>query len=324
MLVGEAPGAEEDIKKLPFVGPAGNLLNEMLADAGLNRDKLALTNVFDTRPPHNEVLNFFAGKKVLGKEALRHKFKTKYLKPEHWVSLDRLKAEIAQVNPKVIVALGSTALWALTGETGISALRGTPLGDKPLVLPTFHPNAVMREYSHRPVVTLDLSKARRYAEEGYAPKNTIVRVPQSRKDLDSLFAELSSASLFSFDVETIDQQIECISFAYEGGVFCIPIWDRPAGSAWSLETELFIWSSLRRIFAKAPRILAHNSTYDLTYLRQYGVSPGGEVHDTTLLHHALQPEMKKSLGFLASLYLDNPEWKTLRVKSQKDVDKADE
>lgn len=322
LLIGDAPGADEIIKKSPFAGAVGRLLNDMLRDAGIENADVA--NIFDVRPPGGKIEAFFGAKKSFPKEHLVHKFKTKYLLPEHWSALERIRNKIKDY--KVVMPMGAVALWALTGDDGISKKRGTIVGFDPLILPTFHPGAVLHEYSHRPIVTSDFAKARRYLVNGYVPTKLEILVPQTKADLIEMFERLRTAPIIAFDVETIERQIECISLAADGVVFCVSIMDdrQIGGSAWSFDSEIFFWDELAKLFAAAPKVLAHNSTYDLTYLRQYGIVPGGEIHDTTLLHHALEPEMRKSLGFLASLYLDAPEWKSMRVKSQKDVDKADE
>jgi DNA polymerase I-like protein with 3'-5' exonuclease and polymerase domains len=66
----------------------------------------------------------------------------------------------------------------------------------------------------------------------------------------------------------------------------------------------------------------HNATYDLTYLDKYGIRPAGHIFDTMLRHHAFQPELEKSLGFLASLYVPTRAWKHLRKQAKAAINKA--
>ena len=66
----------------------------------------------------------------------------------------------------------------------------------------------------------------------------------------------------------------------------------------------------------------HNASYDLTYLDSVGIRPRGHIFDTMLRHHAYQPEMEKSLGFLTSLHVPTRAWKYLRKKAKKEYNKA--
>ena len=131
MIVGEAPGAKEIEQGKPFVGQSGKLINQVLEKHHINRDELYITNVFTTRPPNNDVKFFFESvkkAKITGVDLDLygyHKFKGKYLKLQFKPEIDRLFEEINSFKPKVILTLGSTATWALTGQDDkISLLRG--------------------------------------------------------------------------------------------------------------------------------------------------------------------------------------------------------
>lgn len=132
ILVGEMPGDQEDLEGLPFVGPAGRLLDDALAAAGLPRDDAYVTNAvkhFRWTP---------RGKRRMHKTpAARH---VEACKP--W-----LQAEILLIKPEVIVCLGATAAKALLGPGfRVSRQRGRFLrtSDGVLALATHHPSAVLR------------------------------------------------------------------------------------------------------------------------------------------------------------------------------------
>ena len=132
MLVGEQPGDEEDRKGLPFVGPAGRLLDRALEAAGVDREHLYVTNAvkhFKWEP---------RGKRRLHKTPAQREIDACH----QWC-----EREIALVKPHVIVALGSTAAKALIGrDFKVSLQRGkfveSPLA--PYVFATFHPSALLR------------------------------------------------------------------------------------------------------------------------------------------------------------------------------------
>jgi DNA polymerase len=132
MLVGEQPGDEEDKKGLPFVGPAGKLLDRALEAAGVDRAHLYVTNA---------VKHFkwqLRGKRRLHKTPAQREIEACH----QW-----LEGEIQAVQPHVIVALGATAAKALIGpQFKVSVDRGrfveSPLA--PYVFATFHPSALLR------------------------------------------------------------------------------------------------------------------------------------------------------------------------------------
>jgi uracil-DNA glycosylase len=120
MLVGEAPGREEDLSGKPFVGRAGRLLDDALVLAGLQRSEVFITSVIKCRPPENR----------------------KPLKRETAMCLPYLEAQMEIVRPKIVCLMGNTAAAALLGQQGIAALRGRILEERFLV--TYHPAAVLR------------------------------------------------------------------------------------------------------------------------------------------------------------------------------------
>jgi DNA polymerase len=132
MFVGEQPGDQEDLTGLPFVGPAGKLLDRALAEAGIERSKVYVTNV---------VKHFkweLRGKRRIHKRP--NSAEIAACRP--W-----LDAEIDRLKPRVIVCLGATAAQALLGRTfKVSAERGkfvqSPLA--PLVIATVHPSSLLR------------------------------------------------------------------------------------------------------------------------------------------------------------------------------------
>jgi DNA polymerase len=128
MFVGEAPGAEEDRQGLPFVGRAGQLLNQMLEEIGLSREEVFIANVLKSRPPGNR------DPQPLEIEACR----------------PYLFEQVRLIEPTVICTLGNFATKLLSGNpAGITKVRGAPqvheLGGRTVfLLPLFHPAAALR------------------------------------------------------------------------------------------------------------------------------------------------------------------------------------
>ena len=141
MLIGEGPGEQEDLKGIPFVGPAGRLLDDMLEMIDLDRSKVYIANIVKCRPPRNrDPLN-------VEQEACRP-----------W--LDR---QIALVDPKIIVCLGRIAAMSLIREDfRITREHGQwfRLGAR-RIMATYHPSALLRDVDKRPEAFMDLRSLRK-------------------------------------------------------------------------------------------------------------------------------------------------------------------
>lgn len=131
-MIGEQPGNEEDLQGLPFVGPAGQMLDRALKDSSIDRTEVYVTNVvkhfkFEER-----------GKRRLHKKPASTEIRA--CRP--W-----LEAEVQLVRPRVIVCLGATAAQALFGSAfRVTKKRGVPLEHRwaPQVFATIHPSAILR------------------------------------------------------------------------------------------------------------------------------------------------------------------------------------
>ena len=144
MLIGEAPGANEDQEGLPFVGRAGQLLDKMLSAIDLNREKVYISNIINYRPPEN--------RRPSEEEMERY--------------LPFIKKHIEIINPKILVLLGSTAMNALVGnEVVISKMRGKWIEKQfgncsTSVIITFHPAFLMRQPGQKKMAWVDLKMIR--------------------------------------------------------------------------------------------------------------------------------------------------------------------
>lgn len=323
VIVGEAWGAEEEKEGKPFVGASGRFLTAVLSQCGIDRRECYITNVFNLRPkPKNDIKNL-CGKKVEGIPGMPALVKGKYALAEYKPELDRLYAEVKQQDPTLIIALGGTAAWALLHTSGIKRIRGATqrsiTGHK--VLPTYHPAAVFRDWTLRPILLADLHKARRESE-----------YPDIRRPLREVWIEPSMEDLLEFerryitpseelsiDIETGGDQITEIGFApSKDRAIVVPFLDhsKKDGNYWpTLEAELEVWNWVKRIcLLKKRKKVGQNFIYDATWLwKKYGIQIVW-TDDTMLLHHALQPEMEKGLAFLGSVYTDEAPWKFRRNK----------
>jgi uracil-DNA glycosylase family 4 len=295
--LGEALGEEEARTGRPFVGGSGRLLNAMLAQAGLYRNEIYVSNTIKCRPPENR-------------------------KPDdteiRWCARYLVK-ELADVNPNLILAVGATALYATTGKTTIGNFRGVPIegpgGRK--VLATFHPAFVMRSQENWPIVIWDLLRAKAEAtfpEIRRTPVHYNTRA-DAPTDAASVRAEALAAGFVSLDLETtnLDPRTSHIRLYGAGsGV------GRARIFRWTLEAQALIYELL-----SDPRIVKvgqNSEGFDwpflewkrnLSYRGEWEVA--GPTFDVMLAVHLANSQLPKNLATIATYYTDMPHWKDERM-----------
>jgi len=141
MLIGEAPGMEEDMQGVPFVGRAGKKLEGILSEAGIDIDEIFITNVVKCRPPGNRNPEIY----------------------EIMKCSPYLVEQIRVIRPEMIVLLGNIALSLVTGNPGgITKMRGKTLEYMSIpAIPTFHPAYILRNPGSEKIVIEDFKKALR-------------------------------------------------------------------------------------------------------------------------------------------------------------------
>ncbi len=141
MFIGEAPGSEEDLQGLPFVGRAGQLLTKIIEAMGLKREDVYIANILKCRPPDNRPPS-----------------------PEEIEACrDMVRRQINIIKPRIICTLGKFASQTmLNTETTISQLRGNFFEYKGIkVMPTFHPAYLLRNPDDKKLVWQDMKKIRK-------------------------------------------------------------------------------------------------------------------------------------------------------------------
>tara|TARA_B100000767_G_scaffold218594_2_gene206537 strand:+ start:248 stop:964 length:717 start_codon:yes stop_codon:yes gene_type:complete len=145
MIIGEGPGANEDLEGVPFIGRTGELLDKMLSSINLNRDNVYISNVVNYRPPEN--------RNPTEEEIARY--------------LPYLLKHVEIINPQILILLGSTALNAIIGnDKTISDVRGKWIekkigGCNTSVIASFHPAFLMRQPVQKKLSWIDLKMIRK-------------------------------------------------------------------------------------------------------------------------------------------------------------------
>ena len=320
-IVGRDFGWNEARENRPFVGEAGRVLDQALADASLRRSDLLVTNVVNKRPPRDDWGAHAQGDIGRGMDALR----------------DTLGGE----HPALVVALGAQACFAcLTGEAppqservlaraldaacggSITEVRGYVWenGAFAPVLAAVHPAFVLRTWlPWRATLTWDLEKAKRYVDGVGRGGQRESLFAKDAVDAQELAHDLlASGTTLACDTETAGTgEPTCAAFAASpscGITFVLPR-DRDCVAELLGSRAEKVWQ---------------NAQFDLTILKRAGYDVRGEQHDVMLLWHALEPLIagksgdtgskasQKSLRFLASVFTNEPFWKNYQFESEED------
>ncbi len=167
LFIGEGPGFYENEKGLPFVGAAGKFLDELLANAGLSRDTVFITNVVKCRPPGN-----------------------RDPQPEELSACNEyLDKQIAAINPLVIVTLGRFSMAKFLPNAKISDIHGQPQWiHGRLIVPMYHPAAALHQPKWRPALIEDFSKLPEWVKQAREQRPQAIETQNSpitaEKDMD--------------------------------------------------------------------------------------------------------------------------------------------
>jgi uracil-DNA glycosylase len=161
MFIGEGPGASEDKQGRPFVGASGKFLDELLAQAGVTRADVWITNVVKCRPPGNR------DPEMIEIETCT----TNYL-----------DQQIKIVNPSIIVTLGRHSMSRFIPDAKITQIHGQmqKIGRR-FVIPMFHPAAALHQQRFRPMLLEDFAKLPQLLEEARAAKGKTKKKTTKKK-----------------------------------------------------------------------------------------------------------------------------------------------
>lgn len=317
MLLGEAPGAEEDTAGRPFVGAAGRILDECLRTSGHTREEVFISNAgARCRPPGNRTPTT----------------------AETNACLTYTAEEITTVQPKIILCLGGAALKALTGKEGVAANRGKAIPPKPTlrigaaqIFVSYHPASITHNRNKQEqeriqeAIVQDLKLAfslvngtREIVKDH---KRYLLPEGYSLEDLKKGLVYLNHCKVLACDLEWTALKDRGISWPWSRGteLYTISLSGRLDNSYRMAEPTVFsmafTWPPpagglevIQEFFSQMPMVF-HNALADLNWLQQLNipVTLGG---DTIILAHLMDEEQRLSLEQLAPLYTNvKPGWK---------------
>lgn len=317
VIVGEAPGADEEKQKKPFVGYSGSWMREQLMRAGIKPDSVYITNVCKFRPPYNKIEKWISS---FGK---KNQCNDKVL-----AGVIELFCDLAEIKPTLIVPMGNTALWALTGHMQISKRRGSVMAldvNVPLfeqikkkfpdyfniaadaisqiqgtkIIPSLHPAGVLREQSMVPIFQLDLKRIAEDAtfKELRLPKRIHYTDPSQELAVE-LVEKILKSPQTAVDIECVGRNLFCVGFSCDPSWSLVLTWN----SLWKRELiKLILEHPIKKIF--------QNGLFDVPFLKNNGVVVNNYVYDTMLAQAACYVEFPKGLDFQTSIYTREPYFK---------------
>ena len=302
-LVGEAPGADEDAKGLPFVGDAGRLLTSLLTRSGVRREDVFTTNAVKCRPTENGKNRTPTPKEVAH-------------------CSEFLEEELKRVRPRVVVALGNTAIKTLLGMSGVERLRGRDFQSDRFacrVVPTYHPAAALYAGVRRggadieraivKDIRLAVSIAQKTVGSGVAAKEDyrLIDKIEEAKEVVALLETNVGRTSFDFEGTSTQPLLNTpigIAFSWKRGTGAyIPL---VRGSAFGpvefwKDAQAEVKELIRRALLSSARKVGHFMKYDLSVAKvSFGVDVAHADFDTGMAHHLLNENADHDLGSLAA------------------------
>ena len=308
MILGESPSYAEVEQGRPFVGPSGRELDKLLRDAGINRESCWLTNVckyFVPTSGKDEKIPFSIRAKNAGIDIAEQ--------------LVELQNEINSIKPNCILALGRTAMWALSGETKIKNHRGSiKLGMGRKFVPTYHPahllyitDSEIKGYYNRQVMVFDFRRAYEEAQyEEYVLPSRVLSICRNSYQLHEFIERYKGYTRPAIDIEAGGTCIPiCIGVAFtpsEG--ITVPLWNCDGISSIPDSDLTSCWILLNEILSNND-VIGQNFKYDQDKILRLGFTVRSLASDTMLKAFAINPELPKGLAFNTSIYTKEPFYK---------------
>lgn len=318
--MGEQPGRTEAEQRKPFCGPAGLELMKNIQLARLPQDGFFTNAINEFGNPLAKYISI--PKQTRGGKAVVLTDAGKRQK-------DRLLAELAQVQSKVVIVTGNVPLFFLTGRWGIHNWAGSVLNVpevKVPVLATFHPSSIIRgNYLNKWLLIHDLMRANDVINGIFQnPTYNIKLKPTYDEVIEFLSWAYSKAKqnnpndVLGYDIEVtghtrMDKQVSCISFCIAGTTMVINFTKPENGiivDTYTAKQETAIWQAIATILEdESIERVAQNATFDAHFnLRRYGICQPAP-HDTMIAQQILMGEYPKGLDFITRLWTNQEYYK---------------
>jgi DNA polymerase len=298
MIIGEAPGKNEEEQGRPFVGASGNILDECLELSGTNRNEVYITNVVKVRPPNNNINSLH----LIGRSIDEF--------------IPQLIEEINVLNPNCILALGNTALEVLTGNKGIEKYRGSILSSKynKKIVASLHPASLfhqegeMKSWKELTLIKHDIKRA---VEQSKFPEilstNRTLELARNSIDLYRFLDTYNGLDKAAVDIETTRTIPNCVGIAFNRHhAISVPTLNNKIPD----HDLVYTWKLLAEFLGdNKVKLIAQNGKFDTKRCREIGLKWANLWFDTMFAWHTLFAEMPKYLHVISSILTEEPYYK---------------
>jgi DNA polymerase-1 len=283
IIVGEAPGEQEEKQGIPFIGKSGQLLDGLLSKVGINRDECFITNVVACRPTDDKGNNISPSSDMIKCCEVR------------------LNRELDKVKAKLVLLLGNTAIKKFLGvRYNLQNSEGIPFKQNGRIyVPTYHPAALLRDPSKIKIVEQTLEKVVNWLDKDpYDWSFEEYKLLFDKNGILKYLDLLSTKPLWCCDIETSDITFDSVIFtiAFSSGdlTFGFPF-RKPDGSMyWSDQDFDTIVSKLKEVFANDSGKVFHNALFDLTFLKkELGIECKNLCGDTLIMAYLLDENAQR-------------------------------
>lgn len=307
MILGECPSLEDGTNKKMF--SRSGQLNQILREAGINRDSCWISAVSKYHVPPN-----------LGKKKIPFAIRAKNEGIDIQKQIYELQEEINSIKPNCILAIGKSALWALSGKTNIENYRGSIMhGMGRKFVPTYNPEHLswqaadveFKGYWNKHIMTFDFKRAHSQSvfPDLRLPKRTL-QVARSSYELWQFLERYKGFTRPAVDIEARGHCIPiCIGIAFtpnHGITF--PLWNTEGISTIPDSDLVNGWQMLARFLAEHD-VIGQNFNYDRDKIKRLGFTIKSLYSDLMMKAFAINPELPKKLSFNQSIYTEEPFYK---------------
>lgn len=313
-IIGDAPGEDEIIVGQPFAGQSGRLLDQIISKNNIIRNACFIGNVCQYRPPGGDL--------------------SKVPKEDIAEGVAQLKLDLAKFNPNICILLGKTALAEFHGSYDIGSWRGSiffsnkferSFMDGYKCLATYHPSHCLRQYDYLPLLMFDFKKAVAESKSPtWTPPSRTLKINLPLADLlyemERILIEKPTVSV---DIEGGIANTSCVSLASRTDYsVLVPFTKQDGSSYWDNPSdELMVWKRFSDIMAD-PEIgkVFQYGLYDRFVLQwAHNILIRNASDDTMLKSWEMYCEFPKDLGFLNSIYTQEPYYKSERKTDDQDT-----
>lgn len=293
LIISDCLRVQENAEKVVLAGHRMTLLSQSLRQAGIKEDDVTITVMYPTMPKDGKSISRIPSE----------------FKEEH---KQKLKQLINELSPLIIVPMGEEALQFVTGLKGIQKWHSSILKSRVelggrFVVPVFHPNDVLKNYTLHVYLVLGMSKVKHLLTASFSvPERKFWLNPTFEDTLTFLREKALLAPAIAVDLEFGRGQINTVGFAISPTeAIAIQVLPDRLGP----DKYYQLWQAIREVAESDIPKIAHNAIIETQWFSRYGIWLNNVIHDTMWCMKFLNPELEMGLDNAGRVYTPYPYWK---------------